>query len=107
MAGEGTNWQTAAGAPSGPLTTVMSRPVSRWSKIRPSIMENPRSWSPRRLRPMSSISWAADCSSSSVGSTIRTVYPLRRTRPTAWRRPFIRPPSSEKVVTSTTASSPM
>ena len=64
----GTNWHMAAAAPSGPRTTARSRPVSRGSKTRPNIIENPRSCSPCRLRLISPASSADSAGSRRDGS---------------------------------------
>ena len=88
--------------------TASNSPRSSGSNTRPSVIENPRSTSPRRLSVISAAELGlASRGRAATGSKNSTRYPAFSTRPTDWRRLLFCLPSRLNRRTSTTASSPM
>ena len=102
----GTHWQNASTRPSAERVTDSMSPVSCGSNRRESVMENPRSSSPRRDSSLIATISPRSAGSRVVGSWNVVVYPARATRLTAWRSDLCEPPAVVNVVQSTMASSP-
>ena len=86
--------------------STSTHPPSAGSPRRDSAIEKPRSVSVSRQASASSTTSRISSGVSSACRRMRTVWPERSTRPTAWRTTRIERPSNENSRTSTTASSP-